>query len=454
MSYLYHGRRWLILLFAFLYLFNYFAWLPNLFVFNCILLVCVILQAVAGLPRVNRLVCSSLVLIGSIVLLYSGASLRQWMEAFYTNAGLVTLFVAVPLIRLPFFYEDYQDELKHVAQKHLRNILGFCALTAVIIHGAAVMISIASIPLVYELLKGNAELYKAKRPFLASLLQGYMTSGFWSPAWASVAVVTYQLNLPWLAIVPLGLTFTVLTIGLSLLWNYIEMCRSPEGHYDLKPDPTVVVNWRHIRILLALAAGMIALVVIFNVFTSWSILVIVPIVALIFPVITALIQRKIPQFLLGIQNYYKNSIMNINNEMVLFAAAGFLGKSLEFAGVSKIIPQLIPSWLSQYHFLTILFLMLIIVLVSLTGIHPVVTGSTLVGAIDPLSLHLTPLVFGFTILSGWAIGVMVSPFSAMSLITAGLEKTTSWKIGLGINGPFGLVLLPVLALFLSLLLFI
>ncbi|MBZ4653466.1 MAG: hypothetical protein JG781_805 [Peptococcaceae bacterium] len=79
--------------------------------------------------------------------------------------------------------------------------------------------------------------------------------------------------------------------------------------------------------------------------------------------------------------------MKVNNEMVLFTAAGFLGKSLEFAGVSKIIPQLIPSWLSQYHFLSILFLMLIIVLVSLTGIHPVVTGSTLVGAIDPLSVN-------------------------------------------------------------------
>jgi hypothetical protein len=75
------------------------------------------------------------------------------------------------------------------------------------------MISIASVPLVYELLKGNAELYKAKRPFLSSLLQGYMTSGFWSPAWASVTVVTHQLNLPWLSIVPLGLVFTVLTIG-------------------------------------------------------------------------------------------------------------------------------------------------------------------------------------------------------------------------------------------------
>jgi hypothetical protein len=75
-------------------------------------------------------------------------------------------------------------------------------------------------------------------------------------------------------------------------------------------------------------------------------------------------------------------------------------------------------------------------------------------ASTPLSLQLTPLVFGFTILSGWAIGIMVSPFSAVSLITAGLEKTTSWKISLGINGTFGVFILPIIALVLSLLLYI
>jgi hypothetical protein len=346
---------------------------------------------------------------------------------------------------LPFFYEDYQLELRHLAQRYMTKPLGFCGLTSVVAHGASVLINIAAIPLVYELLKGNAELYRAEKPFLASLLRGYMTSVFWSPNWVSVAAVTYYLKLPWLAVVPMGLLLTLITIGLSLIWIYLEIHLNPNRYQELENDDQAHIYWPYIYTLIILAASLMSLIVVLNLISTWQILIIAPIAALLFAPVTALLQKKVPKFKKGLHNYYHNTLVRIKSEMTLFTAAGFLGAALKFSGISQALPQYLPYWLNEFPFISILAVMLIIVLPALAGIHPVVAGTAVVSTINPLTLDLTPMIYGGTVLAGWGLAVLVSPFSAMSLVTAGMIGSSSWEIGLKLNGLFGLLLLLSLA---------
>lgn len=212
-----HLRRLLILCFAFFYILNYFVKSPELGIIVSVLIILVVSQNFLALPKTNLRVCATLILLGSLILIWKGASLQLWLAAAAKNAGLVTLFISVPLMGLPFFYENYQEELKHVAQRYMTNVWSFCLLTAVTVHMLGVIISVGAVALVYELFKENARLYKADKLFYAALLQGYMTTGYWSPAWASMAVVTQDLKLPWLSFVPVGIVLTIISLVLSLI---------------------------------------------------------------------------------------------------------------------------------------------------------------------------------------------------------------------------------------------
>lgn len=447
-----HARRIILLSFAFLYIVNYFLNSPNISFISSLLLVYIILSALPELPRLNLLVSMGIFIVGFIILIYKGTPLNLWLAAFSNNSGLVALFISAPLFGLPFFFENYQDDLKNLMVKYMSNVWVFCLLVAVVSHLLGVLLSIGAIALVYELFNKNARLYQAEKPFIAAMHQGYMATGFWSPAWASMIVVTQNLDLEWLKIIPLGIVFAFGSIALGLFLIKLNLKHSGESYPDLKPDPGVSVNWRRINTLVGLLLGLILTIVIIDYFTTWQILIIIPIVALLYPVCCALIMRKTPQLKTGLTNYYDKTLFRIKNEIVLFTAAGFLGKSLELSGIAQIIPQLLPQWLIKYPFLLLLFLMLIMVAASLCGIHPVVSGSALVGAINPAALGLSVFAFGFTILSGWSVAILVSPFSAISLITSGLTGIPSWNISLRINGFFGFSLLIVLALILTLLL--
>jgi DcuC family C4-dicarboxylate transporter len=451
MNYL-HVRRVIILSFAVLYLTNSFLKSSYISILCSFLLAYIVISALPELPKANLLVSMGIFILGSILLIYQGASSNLWLAALSNNSGLVTLFIAVPLFGLPFFFENYQDDLKALAVKYMTNVWVFCLLVAAVSHLLGVLLSIGAIALIYELFKNNARLYRAEKPFLAAIYQGYIATGFWSPAWASMIVVTENLHLEWLELIPLGLVFALGSIALSLFILKLTLKRSGESYPNLKPDYGAAVNLRRIYTLLGLLLGLIVTIIFFDHYTTWQILVIIPVVALLYPIFSALIMGKFPQLKIGFINYYDKTLLRIKNEVVLFTAAGFLGKSLELSGIARVIPQLLPPWLIKYPFLLLLFLMSIMVAASLCGIHPVVSGSALVGTINPGTIGLSVVTFAFTILSGWSVSILLSPFSATSLITSGLTGIPSWDISLRINGPFGLILLIMLALTLTLLL--
>lgn len=441
MRYFPHFRRLAAALFAVTYLVNYFLDSPVLDNLSVLLIIVLVVQALPDLPKPSLRVCLGLFLIGGLILILKGAPPVLWLAALVKNAGLITLFVAVPLISIPLFYDDYESELKNVALRHLSSVWGFCLLIVIISHLLGVIISIGAVPLVYQLFKNNARLYNAEKLFLAAILQGYMTTGFWSPAWASIAVVTHNLQIPWIRIVPWGILFSILCISLCLFLIHLKIRGNRALYQDLIPDTSVTVNWVKILTLVLIIACFIGAIITLDIVTSWELLVIIPFVSVLVPVLAAVLLKKGPELKTGVQNYYNNSLLKVKNEVVLFTAAGFLGKALEVSRIGELIPGLLPSWLQYYPLITVFILILIMLAVSLPGIHPIVSGSALVGAIDPLSLGLSPFVFGLIILTGWAISILLSPFSAISMIVGGLEGVPSWNISLGINLTYGVLFL-------------
>lgn len=441
-----HLKNISILVFAILYLFNYFLQSSTVLLITGLLLLVINIFLLPGMPKATRRVSAALYLSGGVLLVIYGKTPLYWLEAVLTNAGLATLFIFLPLISLPFFYENYQEELKNLAQHYMASIFPFCLLTFFATHLLGVIILLGAPSIIYQILGPNARYYNAERPFLASLMQGMMASGFWSPVWTSILVISHYLDISWLQIVPYGLFFAFLSLCLTIAWLYLEMRRHPDSYQVPQPDPTATVNWKYIYTIIILAFSFILAIISLDLLTTWKIVTIIPVVAWTLPLLIALFQRKTGKYLAGMRNYYHKGLSSVRNEVVLFTSAGFLGKSLEAAGIGSLLPHILPPWLNSYPLVSILLIMAVMVLLSLVGLHPIISGTALASAINPLTLGLPVFIFALTLLCGWAICILVSPFSGNNLVLSGIASRPPWSISLGINGCYGMATLVLMAL--------
>ncbi len=445
-----HILRITLIIFAALYLCNYFLRLPALNYIIASLLLYIVIRAIFWLPKVNRRIVMLLFCIGAILLLWAKIPPALWLTALMKNANLVTLFICVPMMSLPFFYEDYQGQLKIVAQTRMQTILPFCLLVTLCTHILGVLISIGAISVMYDLMAPNAKLYNSEDTFLGTLLRSYCSSGFWSPAWASVLVITAQTDISWVSLIPVGIIFTIIYNGINLAGIAYKIWRNPENFKRLQPEEGAVVNWGKIRTMTVLAVVLISSIIIASIASPWNLLIIIPLVSIVFPIFCGIFQKHLPEYKTGMQKYYNESLIKVQSVVALFTAAGFLGKSLELSGVGDLLPKLLPSWLFSHSALLSAAIIIIMMIPALLGVHPVVTGTALVSTIIPASIGMDVYSFALTIMTGWLLSNLISPFSAVSLVTSGLSGRSSWSLALGINGRFGLLCLGIFSILISL----
>ncbi|MDX9870920.1 MAG: hypothetical protein RBT41_00695 [Clostridia bacterium] len=445
----YHIRRLLIILFILTYLLSYFTAIPALAVLNGFILAFVLLQGFLGMPKVTKTVSLGLLVIGAMILFAIKASWLDWLAAIANNAGLVTLFLVVPILGMPFFYNDYEQELKNVARQNIGNILTFSLLIFLVAHLLGGIISVGAVALVYEIFIGSAREIKAEKLMRIAMIHGYVTTGFWSPTWASMAAVVSTQGVSWFTIIPYGFGLVLACLLLSFVYQRIKLARHPEWVFKPSRQEEIHINWSHILSLVLLIVSLLLAILLFDLFTNWQLLIIVSIVALLFPVGCALVMNKGPELKSGLAHYYRQNILKSKNEVVLFTVAGFLGKALELSGAGEYIVRFIPESLSRHPFLLIVFICILMVLFSLGGIHPVVTGSALLGALQPALLNLSTLEFSLAILLGWTAAILLSPFSAMNLILSGLTGEASWNISKK-NALYGIVMIVMVAALITL----
>lgn len=438
-----------LLAFAALRLINYFYAALPLQIASCLIMVIVMGFSMFRIDKMTRRVIIGMFVVGAVLMIVCRASAKDWLFALLKNGNLLTLLTMAPMLSAPFFYEDYQGELKTLAQARMQNLLGFLVLLTISSHLLGVLVSIGAIIIVYDLLHPFGDLYKAKNSFLVTLERSYCSSGFWSPAWASVIVYSAYPDVKWTTIVPVAIGFSILFNVIGLGGLALNIRRNPDQYPKLTPPEGATVNWKKIVTMLVLFAGMIGTIVLFDVFTDWDLMFIVPVAAVLFPLLAAAIQKHWKAYGTRMESYYTASLMKVPSQVALYATAGFLGKAMELSGVGELLPRLLPDVFSKYPPLMIMAMVLLMVIPSLVGIHPAATGTAMVAALVPATLGLSNYTFCLAILFGWLLTILMSPFSSQSLILSGYTGVSNWKLSVGNNWKFAAVCLVVFALLIS-----
>ncbi|SMB81756.1 hypothetical protein SAMN00017405_2171 [Desulfonispora thiosulfatigenes DSM 11270] len=427
-------RQIILIAFSIFYLLSEFT---NIIYFSILTAICLLIIIVQNMPLVgktNQKISLVLFFFGIMFLIKTNSSIGEWITAISSNSGLVVLFIVLPFLSFPLYFEDYEKSLRQFSLKHINNVIQFGNLSGFLTYFLSALLNVGSFPIVYNLFDKTVDFTDKDRTLWLSMMRGNTAAIFWSPNFVAVAVILHYLELPWLTILPMGFLLSLITMFSNWVTMYVraklneEQYERKEIPYDLTPEDNKKL-FKLTRTFLIL----ILLIGFFNIFTTLKLLVIVPIVALIYPLLLAILQKSFSSYIKQLKNYYTKSLLNIKNEIIIFAAAGFFGKSLEISGVGEIIPSLIKLDSIHQPFLVILAIIILMGALSIIGIHPIVTSTALATTIGAETLGISVYAYAFTLLASYGLSVLISPFSGMNLVMSGLTKHSSWELGPRLN---------------------
>ncbi|MFP2770363.1 hypothetical protein [Oceanisphaera sp. KMM 10153] len=361
-----------------------------------------------GLARRNRIQTLLLLLVGACCLALSrrlGAEVD--IERIVAgNSSLLSMLVAVSFLGLVSRPGEEGEARFPRGRQAVASTLG-----AVHLFGS--VINLSSVFIIGDRLSRNGSV---SREQAIVLIRGFTAAAFWSPFFAAMAValsVAPQAKLAflWLVSMPLAL------LAMGLTWWQLDRQKPGEEATPVNEFVGYPLHATGLMLPVLLAA---AVLLSHQLWPGLSILSVITLLSPPFSLLVLAAGRRSP--VAGLGQLVNGRLPQMGNELALFLAAGVLAYGLE---------SLLSSWGGTLPFggfgaTEASLTYLVIVLLSLLGIHPIICIALAGSVLSPLEPDHTLLALVF--LSSWAVGTSTGPLSGINLAFQGRYGVDSFQI--------------------------
>ena len=342
---------------------------------------------VVGLQRIQTLLMLG---VGGAGLLYAWLTdgQPQWLKALVGNQALLAMLAGVSFLRLITLPQSDEREADPEGPGALRRTLLGVHLFGSVINLSAVMI-----------LGDRQSRRDPLAPLQATVLsRGFSLAAHWSPFFAAMGVaLSSSPGAELLVLTGVGLPLAMLGLGLSA-WQLSARARV-EGYVGY-PMHFGALWIPGLLAALVLSSHLLA--------PAISILTLISCLAVLLT-LGVLLGRGGAQALMAFGDHVREGLPRMSGELLLFLAAGVLA-----AGIGSLVQS--TGWslqLSGFGATEASLMLLLMVALSVLGVHPVISIATAHGLLAPLAPD--PNLVGATYLMAWAQGVAISPLSGMHL---------------------------------------
>ena len=342
---------------------------------------------VVGLQRIQTLVMLAIGGAGLMYAWFSGGQ-PQWYKVLVANQALLAMLAGVSFLRLVSLPQSDADERDPRGPAALLRTLLGVHLFGSVINLSAVMI-----------LGDRQARSRALAPLQATVLsRGFSLAAHWSPFFAAMGVALS--NSPGSQLLVLSsVGLPVAALGLALTAS--QLSRRPGVQTYIGYPMHFAALW---------IPGLLALLVLLCHLAAPSIPILTLIsslaVLLTLGVLLARTRERSADLFFG---HVREGLPRMSGELLLFLAAGVLA-----AGIGSLVQS--TGWglqLSVFGATETSLMLLLMVGLSVAGVHPVISIATAHGLLTPLAPD--PNLIGIAYLMAWAQGVAISPLSGMHL---------------------------------------
>lgn len=435
-------RSVITLAFAISYIVNLFVASPALDNVNLIMMVVVVALNFVGTKGSSRVIGILLFAIGIALLLYSHASFEVWKDAFRENAYLVVLFITIPLLGIPVQKGGYNDSLRGVFDRFANTKSKYYLLVSAMAAIIGTLISIAAVPLSYEVSKTSPHA-EDKRVLGTALSRGFITCMIWAPTSATIALVVSVTGIDWMEFFPVALLCAIAAEAVGVVMTAVrERGAKSVGATSASADELNVVK---VVELGAFSVALIAVIAAISQFAELSVIIVVAIVSLFFPVMWMAIIKKLPTYVQEFKTtYFNGKLPKANNQIVLFSGAGLFAASISASHVGDIIAGALLTVTGQSVLLLTIAIIIVTLATSAVGMHPIAVIAVFGGIISAADIGVSPIYLALVYSISWALGNSICPASANVIAVSGLVGASPIKASLRWNVPYALVSVVVL----------
>ncbi|MCP8615693.1 hypothetical protein [Salirhabdus salicampi] len=367
------------------------------------------------ISTINKIIVFVLLLIGTICIYVENMTIQQAILGFGENIKILALFLLIPLIGIFMKTAGYLDALKSVVQAKLGEQHPYrfsFILTAFI----SVLLNYGSIAIVKRIAEESLSNYQSKKLTL-NIMRGFGVSMLWSPYFVNVGLVLIVFQLSWFQIGGYG--FIMATVYIMMTWLFFKRVQ-----FDNDPDITETDQDYTERLsmlpFILFSVTLVGLSFILDVLLPVNMLTIVCILALIFPILWALVTHTTSSYLKEVSEQVQTSFIKVKNELAVFISAGFFGLALAQTNIGNTIADFLLT--ISFGSIYLISLLIVIMMMGLAqiGIHPVIIIVGIGSGIAPESLGVSSIYMALCLLVSWTVATQTSPFSGQILLTSRL----------------------------------
>lgn len=373
----------------------------------------------------------------------------ELVEGFTVNMPLLVLILLVPLISIPFKIGGYFDSIHHFLEKIIDQPKKMFGGISTFIFFFGPILNIGSVRVIHDLVR---DLRLNSMLLAKAYIVGFSTVVLWSPYFASVALVLLHLDVPISKYIPLGLAFAILQliIGNLLFWMWdrngrlsdmsnfqSNVLQTDNVQHQASQNVSAISNLFKLFLTLFVLIGAL---LILEYFTIWSMLFLVSITAMLYPLIWGLFSRKWKGLYAHFKSYKENTSLNMNNEIVLFITAGLFGSALTGTTVANQIETFLIGVSGVSFLLFVITVISIVVSLTFIGIHPIVVVTVLATQMNPVELGTSPAILALMFMVSWSMSAVLSPVNPLNILVSNAVNKSGLIVGLKWNGTYMLAM--------------
>lgn len=340
------------------------------------------------------------------IALYNGFEI-DFIKVFTINQFLFTLLIGVGYLKLIATPKiDSIDKNSSSLNSFIKTYLG--------IHLFGSVLNLLSLVLVADKMYKKANLKPLQ---IVVLTRAFSSDAFWSPFFvAFAAAITYVPNFDKSTVLLNGLVFAFL----AFIITYYDA----KTKFDINSFVGYPISFQTLYLPILLAF----LTLLTNYFNeNIKVIIIVSLYSFLITLVVITFKNGIKNMLAIFKEYHFTELPKMKMELSLFIVAGMFGVSVS----SLLMGFKIEVPFESYGWQEASISLFIFLLLSLIGIHPIIT----IAIIGDIMSQFNHTLLAVTFLLAWSTTVSTSPFSGLSLTMQSRYKISSKEIFL-LNLPY------------------
>ncbi len=406
---------------------------------TAIAIVCFLVSAISMIRGFQLYISVIALVAGHLILFAFDLDFQDWYVSITKTLGMIVLFTVTPLISFPIRHGQYLDSIQSfIASK--RTQPGFLlTFLATILLSLAVVLNIGSVSTMQGLLRST--------PFPQKYLARMYTTGYtsymvFSPYDAGINMFLMFASTTYSEYVFSGMSMVVGIMLVSALLLKTETSLTQEVSDKLSAlrqteSPRKMYEFLgHIVILILLA-------VIGDRYAPFSSTVfVVGLIIIGYSLVWGKSINALSAYRHELRSY-SAYLLDFKHVLPFLISTSFLASMVSYTPFKNAIGRLLTALHTLPQLFILQLIIVFIMLLSLCGIHMMITVSTLAFTVNPAAIGLSNPSFGLLLLTCWYMSMSICPFAPFAVVLGEAVGEQPFTVTFRYNLKFALVMLCV-----------